>query len=684
MSFKFPSHARFLLPILFLLLVTLTTVTPTLANSPPQSSQSEYSKLGIDATDWITSFQVTPLTSSWGIPYPDSRIWGLDPFYYDNGTITGGTGGIVAGQKQTLAFLIGGHDAGEGASAALDAYLSTGDVKYLKIFDVYFNYFQDSQIPSANVTTPIETYADVQGKNVTVFNGGMWAEQAQVAAGLNGAFGTNSDQIELSSVFPAAEHGNPIATALIAYYRLTNDPVALQMLNRYGNWLVRSQIKSGEFAGAFPVTQYYWDIGWKPRMFETTESAWILSELFILTHNQTYLDAAVAAGNFMVSRQFVNANDTHIEGALPYMANETHYSSSVSTNHAGYTLMAWTQLFRLTNDTRFLIAAERYANWLMSFQVTPTDVGWGDHTYANDSMAIGGFYYSYNTAKHKFGEFGQALSLWSASYAIPGLLGLTQLTGNLTYQNSALLAADWLTRMHFTNEQLVPLQSLAIIKYVTSSWWGRYPQFYQPNMTQIEKAGIPAFVQSVERNSSVLFESKPSWFESTFSVNFNVIDYQMASQGDTFMKMIWSHWPDLGFEPRYGGDIAFGAFSLAGYQEYYNTTAQTQQLLNQINQLVVGGMTLPENVSVSYQQAQSSLNDAEHEFQDGWYALAAAKASNASISANSAWIGLEVFIPVSNSNRVWEMERLALVGVVAILIVSNLYLFRKIKRLQGS
>jgi hypothetical protein len=641
--------------------------------------------LGIDATDWITSFQVTPLTSSWGIPYPDSRIWGLDPFYYDNGTITGGlTTAIVAGQKQTLAFLIGGHDAGEGASAALDAYLSTGDAKYLKIFDVYFNYFLDAQIPSANVTTPIETVTEVQGKNVTVFNGGMWAEQAQVTAGLNGAFGTNSDQIQLSSVFPAAEHGNPIATALIAYYRLTNDPVALQMLNRYGNWLVRSQIRSGEFAGAFPVTQYYWDIGWKPRMFETTESAWILSELYILTHNQTYLDAAVAAGNFMISRQFVNANDTHIEGALPYMSNETHYSFSVSTNHAGYTLLAWTQLFRLTNDTRFLIAAERYANWLMSFQVTPTDVGWGDHTYANDSMAIGGFYYGYNTAKHKFGEFGQALSLWSASYAIPGLLGLTQLTGNLTYQNSALLAADWLTRMHFTNQQLVPLQSLAIIKYVTSSWWGRYPQFYQPNMTQIEKAGIPAFVQAVERNSSVLLESNPSWFESTFSVNFNAIDYQMASQGDTFMKMIWSHWPDLGFEPRYGGDIAFGAFSLAGYQEYYNVTAQTQSLLNQINQLVAGGMTLPENVSMSYQQAQFFLSDAGREFQDGWYALAAARASNASLFANSAWVGLEAFIPVSNSNRVWEMERLALVGVIVILVVSNLYLFRKVKRVRGS
>jgi len=350
---------------LCVLLVTLAAFTPA-AGSSPQRSVSEYSRLGIEATDWITSFQVAPLSTSWGIPYPDSRVWGLDPFYYSNGTITAGTNGIVAGQKQELAFLLGGHDAGEGASAALNAYLSTGDSQYLRIWEVYFNYFVNAQIPNSNVTTPAESVIYVQGRNETIFNGGTWAEQAQVSAGLDGAFGTNSDRVELSAAFPAAEHGNPIAAALIAYYRLSNDPVALRMLNRYGNWLVRTQISSGEFAGAFPVTEYYWLMGWKPRMFETSESAWILSELFVLTHNQTYLDAAVAAGNFMISKQFVNVNDTHIEGALPYMSNETHYSNSVSTNHAGYSLLAWADLYRLTNDTRFLIAAERYANWLLS------------------------------------------------------------------------------------------------------------------------------------------------------------------------------------------------------------------------------------------------------------------------------------------------------------------------------
>ena len=126
---------------------------PTLAVQQSDLA-SRYYGLGLEATDWITSFQVTPLNASWGIPYQDQRTWGLDPFYYENGTITAGTGGITAGQRQTLAFLIAGHDAGLGASAALDAYLQTKDPRYLNVFNVYYDYFQNAQIPSGRASTP--------------------------------------------------------------------------------------------------------------------------------------------------------------------------------------------------------------------------------------------------------------------------------------------------------------------------------------------------------------------------------------------------------------------------------------------------------------------------------------------------------------------------------------------------
>ena len=379
---------------------------------------SKYSQAAVEAANWISSFQVTPLSSTWGIPYPDQRLWGLDPFYYSNGTITAGTNDIQAGAKQQLVYLLAGHDAGLGADAVLNAYLATHDPEYLRIFQVYYDYFQRSQIPN-NLTQAEKGH----GNNSTISNDGFWPEQATVEAGPDQVFGSSDDKVQLEPVFPAAEHGNPIAAALIAYYRLTNDSTALRMLNRYGSWLVNDQIQSGEYAGAFPVTQYYLTIGWKPRMYEITESAWILCELYMLSGNQTYLNAAIAAGNYMMSRQFTGSNDTHIEGALPYEWNRTQYNRSVSTNHAGFTLLAWAQLYRLTGDTRFLTADRRYANWLLSFQVTSPEMSWGDHTYSNDSMAIGGYYYGYNTDAHTFG-WRVALSLWSAGLRHPRLIAV--------------------------------------------------------------------------------------------------------------------------------------------------------------------------------------------------------------------------------------------------------------------
>ena len=485
---------RCILATFCLITLSVSQATTVFALSEPDLS-AKYFALGVEAADWISSFQMTPPSSDWGIPYQDNRTWGLDPYYYLNGTITARIRDIKGGEKQRLAFLVGGHDSGLGALVSLDAYLRTRDQKYLNVFRTYYEYFRRSQIPSPASGTPAHSVVDVGGRTVILDNSGFWAEQSNVAAGSDGVYGTGDDEIELLAVFPSAEHGNPIAAALISYYRLTRDSGTLDMLNRYGSWLVKMQIREGEFAGSFPVTQYHWELGWKPRMYETTQSAWILAELYILTGNRTYLGAAAATGRYMLLRQFSaqSWNDPRVDGALPYEWNQTQYSNSVTTNHAGFTLLAWAQLFRLTKEDRFLLAAKKYANWLMSFQVTEPSVLWGDHTYANDTMAVGGFYYGYNTEKHDF-ESRVALSLWSAAYSIRGLLLLAQLTKDSNYLDSALMAASWLTKMRFPNSELVQLQSVAVTKQVRSSWWGLYPQFYQPDMRQVEKAGIAAFV----------------------------------------------------------------------------------------------------------------------------------------------------------------------------------------------
>jgi hypothetical protein len=629
----------------------------------------------------MTSFQIAPPSSPWGIPYQDENVWGLDPFYYSNGTITAGTGGIKGGARQQLAYLIGGHDAGLGASAALNAYLFTHETRYLSIFRTYYDYFQRSQILLRTISAA--TVTGVAGENSSIDNAGFFAEQARVSAGPDGIYGTTDDSAKLDAVFPAAEHGNPIATALIAYYRLTRNETALRMLNRYGNWLVGIQVREGNFTGSFPVTQHYLALGWKPRMYETTESAWILSELYSLTGNRTYLDAAVAAGKYMLSKQFSAPNDKYVIGALPYEWNETRYTTLVLTNHAGFALLAWTQLYRITGKSEFLDAAKKYAKWLLSFQVTTPETPWGDHTYANDSLAVGGFYYGYDTEKHEFG-WRVALSLWSAAYAIPGLLLLAQYANNSTYRSSAQMAAEWLTTMHYPDKSPVPLQSLAIIKYVASSWWGLYPQFYQPDVREVTKAGIPTFVARVRAGPSALVNRNLTWFEKTFNVNFNAIDYQMASRGDQYMKMIWSWWPDVGFEPRYGGDIAFGAYTIGNYFVYQDKLTAAQSDIHNIEELTNNQTSyLPANVTTSYLSARTLLNDAMHNFSDGWYSIAVGELGNATRLADDVVKELAVLIPLNNLRTTVQLETVALLALVIFAVAINAYWYRKIRRLSN-
>ncbi len=659
------------------LLVTAILASPLYAVAAAQSSlRAElYFQQAVEATDWIASFQVTPPEYSWGIPFHDERTWGMDPFYYDNGTITGGLAGIQAGERQRLAFLIGGHDSGLGASAALDAYVHTGKERYMEIFRIYFEHFLRAQVPSPKVSTNSIVVENVRGRNTTLYHGGFWAEQANVASGQDGKYGTSDDQVRLFAAFPAAEHGNPIAQALIYYYRLTGDQRALAMLNRYGTWLLRTQIQDGEFAGAYPVTQYYWAFGWKPRMFETTESAWILAELYLVTGNRTYLEAAVKTGRYMLSKQFTvkSWNDTKVDGALPYEWNGASYTPVVLTNHAGFTLLAWTQLYRTTGNRTFLDAALRYANWLLSFQVTPRELAWGDHAYANDTMAVGGYYYGYNPRTHTFGA-RRALSLWSASYSTKGLLFLTQVTENQTYARSAQLAADWLTRMRFDDRFPVPLQALATIKYVWSSWWGPYPQFYQPDSSEVKSAGIPDFVNRGLKDSARIRNPNPSWFERTFDVDFNLINFQMASRGDRYMKMLWSWWPDIGFEPRYGGDIAFGLFAMANYASHAERLAVSRTLLERLAALTGNNTAaFPNNITQPWTDALKAHSQAMSEFNDGWYGVAAQRIMDTQANAQKALEELRQFIPLAQLARTQQILTIIVGALAVALVVTNVY-----------
>jgi hypothetical protein len=229
--------------------------------------------------------------------------------------------------------------------------------------------------------------------------------------------------------------------------------------------------------------------------------------------------------------------------------------------------------------------------------------------------------------------------------------------------------------MKFPDQTPTPLQALAIVKYPVTSWWGLYPQYYQPDMSQIVKAGIESFVDQGRANESSIKDKHRTWFERTFSVDFNIIDYEMASRSPTAMKMIWSWWPNIGFEPRYGGDIAFGAFATDGYLTFNATYRSTMQILDQIDTLTGNDTSsLPENATAMYSASRRLLITAAENYDLGWYPIATSQAEDAKVQAEKALTYVEAVVPLRQINKLLT----AIVAITfAVLVLSNAYWYRK-------
>jgi hypothetical protein len=344
----------------------------------------------------------------------------------------------------------------------------------------------------------------------------------------------------------------------------------------------------------------------------------------------------------MQERQYTNNNtwnDTKIVGALPYewKASEDkqqEYNPNVSTNHAGYALMAWLRLYDITENQEYLTSARNYADWLLSMQVTSENYPWGDHTLADDINAIGGYYYSYNPQNHTHGK-GTFQSLWSTSFGAKGLLLAYQMTGNERYLDSAKMAFQWLANMRYDDQKDIPLQAFGKIKHVRSSYWGLYSQSYQPNMTLVEEAGIPKFVERGLANKESIRNTNSTWYEKTFGVDFNIINFEMAARGERYMKMIWSWWPDIGFEPRYGGDVAAGFFAMAWYLKALQDLEMIDGSLEDLEEAVTNSY-LPNEHDKILASIRIENENAHREFQSSWYSIASSMSKSSVEKIKSA------------------------------------------------
>jgi hypothetical protein len=159
----------------------------------------------------------------------------------------------------------------------------------------------------------------------------------------------------------------------------------------------------------------------------------------------------------------------------------------------------------------------------------------------------------------------------------------------------------------------------------------------------------------------------------------------MASRGPQFMKMVWSWWPNLGFEPRYGGDIAFGAFTIGNYLTFDEKFQSLQANLMEIERLTSDQtLGLPKNITTSYQQAKQLASDAERNFNESWYSAAMAKVGDASALAQETIKELGILVPILQTNRtVLEDMGTVLEGmgtVIAALAIVNVYLYHALSK----
>lgn len=149
--------------------------------------------------------------------------------------------------------------------------------------------------------------------------------------------------------------------------------------------------------------------------------------------------------------------------------------------------------------------------------------------------------------------------------------------------------------------------------------------------------------------------------------------------------MIWSWWPDVGFEPRYGGDVAFGAFAIANFLTYKDRLNQTQEILRETEPLdAFAGRREVENATACYKRAKGLLQEAANQFDDGWYSLGVAKIDEASAFAKEALRELRAYLPMAESRDKLEATEKILGGIILTLIlltILSVYWQRKLSQM---
>jgi hypothetical protein len=144
------------------------------------------------------------------------------------------------------------------------------------------------------------------------------------------------------------------------------------------------------------------------------------------------------------------------------------------------------------------------------------------------------------------------------------------------------------------------------------------------------------------------------------------------------MKMIWSWWPNAGFEPRYGGDVAFGAFAIANFLAYTeNISAARSKLALLQQQIQAIAPEAPSSLTLQYIGAKQLLENCTTDFEDAWYSIATAKLRNVERITNSLLTELISLGAIADLKRTNQIATITILSLIVALTGVIAYLSRK-------
>ncbi|RLE81410.1 MAG: hypothetical protein DRJ52_04260, partial [Thermoprotei archaeon] len=442
------------------------------------SPREEYLRLAEEAYRWMMQFQITPPGTPWGWHLNCSEAWGGLAGYYTRKY----RWAALYGAESFYQLYIASHDVGWFIELGVELYKITRKNEYLKAAELaaqwamriqvgyskWLDEFKSFYIAPRKVGRSV-SWRYIPGVNFPREAAGAYTEGMFVFSGkppFMDDWGVGEEFAE-PALWIAPEHVTPIAQGLLKLYEVTHNKTYLTSALRAIDFVIRMQSPEGGIYTSYPPYAY------GIRMGDTADAALLLFYAYKVTGNKTYLERALLACDFMLSKQVARGKR---KGALPHLssAGGEWRVNSFFTGDAAATISAWLEAYEITGDEKYLNAAFNAGTFVISMQEVGNEPLWGARLYAYDKRAIGGFYWVYSPG---YGYIAYQFIGTTTSAAI-ALLKLYTKTRFSLFLSHVKLALRWLRETEIYSPLGRELELPGLVVY--SDPHGLYKSGYVP------------------------------------------------------------------------------------------------------------------------------------------------------------------------------------------------------------